>query len=156
MQRCRSRWLRDHLQVNTDGARQILASCHPWSNDTDRELGVRGDAAYLRIATQQAPSRWAVVWTPGDRWFSMEIDGGFSIDHFEEETTDEDAEGLIRQYVDFAETYVRDGAIDSRSRWLRVPRRLLLTGGAEVVLRRSLIGQLRSVLGGSATRTDLR
>src|SRR6185437_11521899 len=77
------------------GVAALLTSLRPDVNGVLSELGTRRDFAYLRLSASTEPDRWAVVSTPGDRWFALEVDGGFSVLHFEEDTADVDVETLL-------------------------------------------------------------
>jgi hypothetical protein len=88
-----------------------------------------------------------VVSTPGDRWFSLEIDGGFSSDHLEEETPDSEVMERLGVYVDLASDYVEKGAqVLSSSGLGRHSVRLTRTSGDEIVLRRSFGAQFRAAI----------
>jgi hypothetical protein len=93
-------------RVDLPDAMELLDSLRPAAIGLSSEIGYRGGAAFLRMWQSSRPGRWAVIWTPGDRWFSLEVDGGYALDHFEEDTPDEGARQLLSKYVDVALAYV--------------------------------------------------
>lgn len=133
--------------MDIDGARALLESLKPDAPRYVSEVGVKGDAAYLHVVGQAYPERWGVVSSPGDRWFSVEIDGGFSLDHFEEETSDIDAAALLQAYVEIALAYLDNGAKHDRKRSV-FPVARVATGSGVVELRRSLAANLRHLMRG--------
>jgi hypothetical protein len=135
------------LALRTPAALDLLTSIRPDSSDISSEIGQRGDAAYLRICTTGEPDRWAVVSSPGDRWFSLEVDGGFSLDHFEEDTPDGDADRRLREYVDAAVQYLRTGAATRRTRIFGIPTLTISTEQGDVMLRKSLTGVIGQLVG---------
>lgn len=126
---------------------EVLSALAPAEGPQTPELGTRGDVAFLRLASGTAPLRWAVVSTPGDRWFSLEVDGGFSLDYFEEGTSDEDGRAILTRYVDYALQYVAGNAVHSRRGSLGIPELELVTERESVRLRRSLWAQIRTLAG---------
>ncbi|MGN6239875.1 MAG: hypothetical protein ACTHNI_09025 [Cellulosimicrobium cellulans] len=109
--------------------------------DLSVALGRRGDAAFLRLSDPSGEDCWAVVWSPGDRWFSIEIVGGYSLDHFEEETPDDEARHILDEYVGVALAYLRTRPVPTR-RGRGRPTLTVQTGSGAVVLRRSLQADL--------------
>lgn len=109
------------------------------------ESGQRGDAAFLRLSSPADPHRWAVVSSPGDRWFSIEVDGGFSLDHFEEGTRDEEVIQLLSQYMDIAVEYLRQLPTPIRGGLLRTPIVKVAVGSDDVVLHKSLSSGLKGI-----------
>jgi hypothetical protein len=132
--------------VKTEEALRVLERALPNWPEIESELGTRRDAAYLRVTNNAAPDRWAVVSSPGDRWFSLEIDGGFSLEYFEEDLPDEDVQRLLSRYASLAVVYLRDGATARRSRLFRVPSLVVRTGDGDVVLRRSVAAEVKRLL----------
>lgn len=71
-------------EMRTSEALAVLASMRPEVDNIEIELGQRGNTAYLQVSSRKDPTRWAAVWTPGDAWFSLDVDGDFSYNYFEE------------------------------------------------------------------------
>lgn len=70
------------------------------------ELGRKQTAGYLKLLDESDPGRWAVVWTPGDGWVSLDVDGGFSLDHYEEAIEDDDLRALVSLYIEIGAAYL--------------------------------------------------
>lgn len=83
-----------------------LRALRPRHEGVSADPGIRDGAAFLRMGRTTAPERWAVVWTPGDRWLALDVDGGFSLNHFEEGIADDQFEQRLEQYVDVGLAYV--------------------------------------------------
>jgi hypothetical protein len=109
--------------------------------DLSVTLGRRGDAAFLRLSDPSREDCWAVVWSPGDRWFSIEVVGGYSLDHFEEETPDHEVRRILNAYVGVALAYLRTRPMPTR-RGRGGSTLTVQTGSGAVVLRRSLMADL--------------
>lgn len=132
--------------MHADAALEVLRSLRPTSPQIDSETGHRRDAAFLRMSARNDPARWAVVYTPGDRWFTFEIAGGFSLDRLEEDTPDQDVRSLLTGYVDLAVHYLIAGGTTRKSRLLRIPSVVISIGDADVVLRRSVASEVKRFL----------
>ena len=117
------------------------------SDDCVIERGKRRDAAFLHLSVSDRPGRWAVVSSPGDRWFSLEVDGGFSLDHFEEDTPDADVVRILRNYATLGLQYLREFPDATSDGLLRASVIRISAGDGEAVLRRSVAGNLKSLIG---------
>jgi hypothetical protein len=93
----------------------------------------------------ERPARWAVVSSPGDRWFSLDVDGGFSLDHFEEDTPGEDVHQILSRYLELALRYLRDQPMPYPQGMLRLRVIKISTDDGDFVLRRSIVGELKSL-----------
>jgi hypothetical protein len=87
-----------------------------------------------------------VVWAPGDRWFAVEIDGGYSLDHFEELTHDDEVHRTLSSYVDIAVAYVRSDAAPVRSGRFRAPRVTVVTDTGVFELRMSVLAGFKAAI----------
>lgn len=132
--------------MDVRGALEFLSSIRPDAVDLSSEIGDRDRAAFLRVWQPSRPDRWAVVWTPGDRWFSVDVEGGYSLDHFEDDTPDEDVRELLSRYVDVALAYVRGDMMPERTGRFRVPVVKVPIDGGLVELRLSLLKGFRAAL----------
>lgn len=139
------------LEVRTAEAEVVLSELVPEGYRSCATFGVEGDAAFLRLASQSHPGRWAVVSTPGDRWFSFEVDGGFCLDHFEEDTSDADVKIRLARYVEYAIQYIDGYGVASKRGLLGLPELELLTEEGPVRLRRSIS---RTILGFTRSGPD--
>jgi len=132
--------------MRTEGALEFLGARCPAFADFVCETGTRGDAAFLRATQPGVQARWAMLSTPGDRWFSLDVDGGFSVDHFEEDASDSDVCRLLDLYVEAALAYLRGDAEVLRKHVLAPRAVAVRTSAGRVVLRRSLTGFLKSLV----------
>lgn len=110
------------------------------------ELGIRADAAYLKLTSKADQTDYAVVWTPGDRWFSLDVAGGYSYDYFEEDTPDSEAADRIAQLVDAAVAYIDGRGSVTSSRLLRVPVIHIETDDGHFELRLSTFDAVKRAL----------
>jgi len=138
--------------MRTDEAIELLRSIIPAKLDSFSTVGRRGDVAYLRIEGNSEPLRWAVVSSPGDRWFALDVDGGFSLNSFEEDTPDDEARRILAEYVDVAVAYLTNGGTMVKSGWLRSVILTVSAPDGSVVLRRSLARELGSIFRHSGRR----
>ena len=121
----------------------VLRSLAPAADIHRSELGMRRDAAYLRIAVTEDDTRWAVLCSPGDRWVSLETEGGFSLDHFEEGISDADIRRILGDFMSLATAYL-DGhhRIERRGR-LGIPVLIVDSADGPAELRRSIAREIR-------------
>ena len=108
---------------------------------------VENDAAYVRLRRSCDEGRWAMVSSPGDRWFSLDVNGGFSLNHFEEDTPEVEARAILERYVALAVIYLKKGGNVERSGFLRSPHLVLTTDDGAVTLQRSVTTNLKAILG---------
>lgn len=132
--------------MHLNAAMELLRSLRPDADDMLVEIGHRGDAAFLRIWQLARPSRWAVVSTPGDRWFAVEVDGGYSLNHFEEDTREEDVHRLLSTYVGVAMAYLRSDAAAVRVRRFRAPVLNVPNEEGQVELRMSMVAGFKAAM----------
>jgi hypothetical protein len=102
-------------------AEKLLAALEPGDDDLRSEVGVRDRVAYLKITTLSDPDDFAVVCTPGSRWYEVSVRGGYSAIHFDEEATDDEVATLVREYLALAVAYLRGNRTVVTSRVLRIP-----------------------------------
>jgi hypothetical protein len=108
--------------MNADDADNLLKSLTPPSAGFVVQVGVKNGAAFWKIASKADPGDYAVVWTPGDRWFALDVRGGFSFTHFEEEATEENVSLLLLNLTQAARAYVEGRRQNFRSRLWKIPR----------------------------------
>jgi len=110
------------------------------------ESGERDDEAWLKLVDPARQGRWAVVSTPGDRWFSVETDTGHSLDRFEEDASPDQVRSTLSHFVEVARTYVESETVPVASGWLGITVLSLATSQGEVSLRRSVSAEVRRLL----------
>lgn len=129
-----------------------LRALRPRQEGVNTDLGIRNGAGFLWMRRTTAPERWAVVWTPGGRWIALDVDGGFSLNHFDEEITDDELRRLLEQYVDIGLAYVVGDMAPSspglfRARVLRVK-----TGAGHFDLRQGIAAAVKDAIGVGRSR----
>jgi len=112
--------------------------------DLDVTTELRGGAARARFARGE---RWAVVSTPGSRWFSVEVDSGHRTQLIDAASSKDDSARLLALYVDIAEAYVRGEAAPNRGGVLGGSTVSVETNGRSVVLTPPLGRRLRALFG---------
>lgn len=105
---------------------------------------LRDGAAWARFARGE---RWALVSTPGSRWFSVETDTGHRLQLVDADSSKDQSAQLLAAYVDVAEAYVRGDAQPSRARGLGGSTITLDVNGRQVLLTQPLVRRLRALLG---------
>lgn len=90
--------------VNTDDFEALLHRSVLDISGIAAEFGRRGDAAFVLFRRADDPDRWAVVSSPGSRWFSVEVDGGYSFDRFDEDVPDDEIENLVVRLIEIAQS----------------------------------------------------
>jgi hypothetical protein len=131
--------------MRTAGALALLTTLRPEGSDIATELGQRDDVAYLRITLPGNPDHFAVVNSPGDRWFGLDVDRGFSLNHFEEDTPDDDVVRIFRRYISVGLEYLRQNPRPVRTGLLRFQVIKVSSGEGDVVLRRSVADHMKGL-----------
>ena len=108
------------------------------------ELSVKHDWAGLEIFPSDSDES-VVVYSPGDRWVSLQVPGGFSVIYFEEGMTDEDLLMWFERYLDAAIAYLEGRYVLHRSRRLRIPQVVIETSTGPVRLSVGLKQLIRAV-----------
>lgn len=132
--------------MRTAEAHTCLTSLRPDRPDIVSEIGTRDDTASLRLQIAMDPDRWALVNTPGDRWFSLNIDGAFSLDYYAEDETDDEVRSVLTRYVKLAVLYLDQRPSPRRTGLFRLPAVTIRSHDGPVVLRRSVATTLRHPL----------
>jgi len=120
---------------------EVLAIAH-----TDLEIAteLRDGAARARFARGQ---RWAVVSTPGSRWFSVETDTGHRTQLVDATSSKDESARLLAVYIDIAEAYVRGDAAPTRSGLFGGTVVTVDVNGRQVVLTPSLGRRVKALFG---------
>jgi hypothetical protein len=114
------------------------------NSDYEAKLSVRRDSAGLEVF---APGcNRVVVFSPGDRWVTLQAPDGLAANYFEEGMTDEDLTMWLERYLDAGIAYL-EGRFDvRRSRRLRIPHILIETNSGPVRLDFRLTVLIRAVV----------
>lgn len=101
----------------------------------------------LKMSAPDSPLRWAQIVTPGERWFSLELNGGFVRDIVDEDATDDEARALMMELFRIGVSYMRGDYRVGRGRWLRVPAIIVPIREREVVISLSVGDIVRRFIG---------
>jgi hypothetical protein len=105
---------------------------------------LRDGAAWARLSRDD---RWALVSTPGSRWFSVETDTGHRLQLIDATSSKDQSAQLLAAYVDIAEAYVRGEARPAGRGGLRGSTLSVDVDGRQVLLTQSLTRRLRGIFG---------
>lgn len=119
----------------------VLAVAH---GDLEVETGISDGSAWARFGRG---ARWAVVSTPGSRWFSVEVDTRHRTQLVDETSSKDESARLLAVYVDIAAAYVRSDVRPVRARALGGSTLTVDVDGHDVVMTQSLRDRLRALLG---------
>lgn len=120
---------------------EVLAIAHA---DLEVTTEMRDGAARARFVRGE---RWAVVSTPGSRWFSVEVDTGHRTQLVDATSSKDESARLLAVYVDIAEAYVRSETVPARGGALAGTTVAVDVNGRTVVLTQSLGQQVRALFG---------
>ncbi|OZD55390.1 hypothetical protein CH252_05825 [Rhodococcus sp. 06-1477-1B] len=112
--------------------------------DLDVTTELRNGAAWARFARG---GRWAVVSTPGSRWFSVETDTGHRLQIVDANTSKDQSAQLLAVHVDVAEAYVRGEARPVRTGSLGGTVLTVDVNGRQVLLTQSVGRRVRGLFG---------
>lgn len=111
--------------MNVHDAEAALASLDTSSSDADVEVGIGGRPphhyAYLKLTSRSDPKDFAIVSTPGDRWFTVEVAGNFAHNEFSEENDDAEVRRILQNYLSAGIAYLHGQRRFEKTRFLRVP-----------------------------------
>lgn len=131
-----------------DLAREILVRLADGHADEGLVMtqGMRHDAAFLKI-DDPGSGRYAVVWTPGNRWISLDFDGGFAWTRFDEEITPEELTQTLEDLFGVAVGYLT-GTLSIGRRHSKLAGTVLIVedGPMELELTRSLSYRIRQAM----------
>ena len=139
--------------MELERTRQVLAGLTPEDLGVVSEVGTREHAAYLRMHLNADPDRWAVVYSSGSTWSTVEVDastlglpGRFSLDSFHEDSPDSDVEATLGEYVAVAGAFLAGSGTLRRSSRLGIPQLTVELPDGPRVLKRSAVAELRDLL----------
>lgn len=120
---------------------EVFALAH---TDLEVTTDLRDGAAHARFARG---ARWAVVSTPGSRWFSVETDTGHRTQLVDATSSKDESARLLAVYVDVAEAYVRGDAVPVPAGMFGATSVTVDVNGRAVVLTPSLGRRVRALFG---------
>lgn len=112
--------------------------------DLDITTELRNGAAWARFSRG---GRWAVVSTPGSRWFSVETDTGHRLQIVDANTSKDQSAQLLAVHLDVAEAYVRGEAMPVRAGGLGGSVLTVDVNGRRVLLTQSVGRRVRGLFG---------
>ncbi|WP_298874851.1 hypothetical protein [uncultured Microbacterium sp.] len=110
--------------------------------DLDVMTELRDGAAWARFSRGD---RWALVSTPGSRWFSVETDTGHRMQLVDASSSKDQSAQLLAVYVDVAEAYVRSDVVPAPGRGLGGSVVTVDVDGREVLLHLPLARRVRGM-----------
>lgn len=134
------------MEMKDSEAAGIFRALRKEGTAAAEEVGVRDGNAYLRVSGN---GRWAVAFTPGERWFAVETDLGYSWNRFDEDLSLSDISNTIAFSVDVARAYV-DGRYEKKiSRIFRIPELIVSAEEGVAFLTRSTRDAISQILRGA-------
>lgn len=102
------------------------------------EVGTAGraphDYAYLKLTTPSDTERYAIVSTPGNRWFELEVTGGYNTGRTDDLASDETVREYVEQFLRAAIAYLNGRSSIRKSGIFRVPILTIETDGRPINL----------------------
>ncbi len=133
--------------MNVIQAHELLSELGELTPDLDVETGVEGkpphDSAYLKLSSRSEPSNYAIVSTPGDGWFMLEVPGGYANLEFSEFNDDLEVRRILDRYRSAAIAYIRGDWSLGASRCFGIPFIIVETDGPPLKLQLSLQAAFR-------------
>ncbi|WZH37085.1 MAG: hypothetical protein PIR02_00145 [Microbacterium enclense] len=112
--------------------------------DLEVTTELRDGAARARFARGD---RWAVVSTPGSRWFSVDVDTGHRTQLVDATSSKDESARLLAVYVEVAEAYVRGDAAPTRGGAFGGSSVTVEVNGRAVVLTPPFRRRMRALFG---------
>lgn len=137
-------------ELNIANAEALLRDLAASTIEAKAEVGQSGQAphnyAFLRLTSPSDADKYAVISTPGDGWFQLEVNGGFLTGTTSDLTTDAEVRELLEPYVAGAIAYLDGRWSTGKSRLLKVPFIILKTDDGPIKLRGSVGQTLKQAL----------
>lgn len=111
----------------------------------DAKFSVKHDWAGLEIFTPDIDES-VVVYSPGDRWVSLDVPGGFSAIYLEEEISNIDLQIWLERYLDAGIAYLEGHFVVRHSQRLRIPHVVIETNAGPVRLDLGIKALIRSAV----------
>lgn len=132
--------------MNAESASEILKSLSRNDEEHASTVEVADGLASMRLTSRSRPERWAVVSTPGDRWFGLRVDGDYALMRLEEDAPDETVLEALHAYVAIAGAYLHSGGHRVRVGPFRWPAIAVAIDERQVILRRTVFAEIRRKL----------
>lgn len=132
--------------MNTRDARTLLSSLPFPADRFVTEIGERDRVAFVKVSRVDGSADYAVIFTPGQVWFALEVSGGCGHTIFDEDATDEEVAAILNTLFGAAMAYLDGRKSTSVSRVLKLPSVLLDTETGPLELHLSLVGAVKTLL----------
>lgn len=133
-------------------AEALLRALGASDSTTRIEVGTRGQPphnyAYLKLVSSSDPEDFAIVSTPGDGWFQLEVAGGFLTGTTSDLTDDNEVREYLELYLRAAKAYLEGRRTTGKSRLFRIPFVKVQADDGPLTLRLPVDSRLRHVFGG--------
>jgi hypothetical protein len=135
--------------MNVVRSESLLAELGASITSLQVDVGTRGrrphDYAYLRLKSPLNPDDWAELSTPGDRWFTLEVAGGFADNDFSEFNDDQEVRRILDAYLHAAISYLEGRRTVGKSRLFRTPFVVVETDDGPLKLQLSVNAEFKYV-----------
>lgn len=126
-------------------ALEVLESLKPDVPDVLVTTGVKGTRAFLLLKNTHATQRWAVIYTPGDRYFSVDTNTPYSRDYVDEGVPDDEVRDILERFTRIGVAYVRGAGEVVRVGFFKTPVLVVQVGDKREELRLSVFGTIASI-----------
>lgn len=111
------------------------------------EVGATGDSphdyAYLKLISMADPNDYATISSPGDRWFTLAVPGGFAHNEFSEFNDNAEVRRILERYVVAGSDYLEGLRERGTSRFLRTPYVMVTAGDRQLKLQLSIRDEIK-------------
>ena len=125
--------------VNSAEAASMLARI--LADDGVRAVWQKDNVAHVILESANDRRRFAVVSTPGDRWFEVAVNGEFGYIRFMEDVEPDEVERLLRTLVGIGKSYVEHGGTLVGARRFS-PKLVVVSDGVDYELHRSVVSDV--------------
>lgn len=132
--------------MNAESAAEVLKSFSPEDEESTITVEVVDGVASMRLTSRSHSERWAVVNTPGDRWFGLGVDGDYALMRLEEDAPHEAVSETLGEYVAIAGAYLHSGGRAVRVGPFRWPAIVVSVDDRQVTIRRTFLAEVRRKL----------
>jgi hypothetical protein len=130
--------LETHVDVAT--ATAFLEKLADSTRGIGVEVGEKGNAphhfAYLKLTSSSELGSYALISTPGERWFELEVTGGFYTGTADDLATDEEVHEYLEDYFTTAAAYLAGNWSAAKSKLFRRSLVVIRTDRGPVTLHR--------------------
>ena len=140
--------------MNVADTEALLAELSGSIDQARVEVGTMGDSphdyAYLKLISIADPNDYATISSPGDRWFTLAVPGGFAHNEFSEFNDNAEVRRILEQYVVAGSNYLEGLREKGESRFLHTPYVTVTTGDRQLKLQLGIRDEIKHLA--SSTR----